>query len=142
MRKILQFAEGLGLLVDLADPIKFLKLDLSFRFGEESEYGSLYQPLIAEWSIKDREPSYTDLTMTGYVFVTSSGTSQSTYIHIFHLLLWCAASSELAPQSSSNSNQYHLKVLNSYTIHEKVKTVEKNTQKAELKMTRRKKCFA
>ena len=57
--------------------------------------------------------------MTGYVFVTSSGTSQSTYIHIFHLLLWCAASSELAPQSSSNSNQYHLKVLNSYTIHEK-----------------------
>jgi hypothetical protein len=33
--------------------------------------------------------------------------------------LWCAASSELAPQSSSNSNQYHLKVLNSYTIHEK-----------------------
>ena len=119
MRKILQFAEGLGLLVDLADPIKFLKLDLSFRFGEESEYGSLYQPLIADWSIKDSEPSYTDLTMTGYVFVTSSGTSQSTYIHIFHLLLWCAASSELAPQSSSNSNQYHLKVLNSYTIHEK-----------------------
>ena len=53
MRKILQFAEGLGLLVDLADPIKILKLDLSFRFGEESEYGSLYQPLIAEWSIKD-----------------------------------------------------------------------------------------
>ena len=57
MRKILQFAEGLGLLVDLADPIKFLKLDLSFRFGEESEYGSLYQPLIADWSIKDSELS-------------------------------------------------------------------------------------
>ena len=73
--------------------------------------------------------------MTGYVFVTSSGTSQSTYIHIFHLLLWCAASSELAPQSSSSSNQYHL---NSY--HPRI-TVEKNTQKAELKMTHRKSYF-
>ena len=73
--------------------------------------------------------------MTGYVFVTSSGTSQSTYIHIFHLLLWCAASSELAPQSSSSSNQYHL---NSY--HPRI-TVEKNTQKAELKMSHRKSYF-
>lgn len=49
--------------------------------------------------------------MTGYIFVTSSGMSQSTRIHAFHLLLWCATSSKLAPRNSTNSNQCRL---NSY----------------------------